>query len=332
MQSGWLFPAVAQLLLFLLVAGMAGSVDTGILKERFRRPRGIILGLCCQFLILPLAGFAAAWACDLDAVYGFALLCVTSSPGGAYSNWWCSLFNADLALSIAMTTCSTIVSVVMTPANLLLYGRLSYGTVPSLSWPRLLMSIGVCVVSIGVGLCVSTLFPERRRSFNVCGNVAGLVLITLSLAVSSRDDPIWNKDASFYVAVGFPCVLGLVLSFGVGSAMPHISGPEAVACAVETSYQNTGLALTIALATFEEEQRGRAAGVPLYYGACQIVLLPLFLLFSWRMGLTYAPKSARIDRVIREDFQPRSSSSPASSPASSPCASPPTSVPPTVIV
>lgn len=317
MQSGWLVPAVAQFLLFLLVAGMAGSVDTGILRERFRRPGGIILGLCCQFLILPLTGFLAAKACDLDAVYGFALICVTASPGGAYSNWWCSLFNADLALSIAMTTCSTIVAVVMTPANLLLYGRL-YGTVPSLSWPRLLMSIGVCVFSIGVGLCISTLFPERRRLFNIGGNVAGLVLIAFSVMVSSRDDPIWDKDAAFYVAVGFPCVLGLVLSFGVGYVMPYISGPEAVACAVETSYQNTGLALTIALATFEEGQRGKAAGVPLYYGVVEIVLLPLFLLFAWQMGLTYAPKSARIDRVIREDFQPRSSSQTNSSTAAPP--------------
>lgn len=324
MQSGkeWLVPAAAQFLLFLLVAGMAGSVDTCILRERFRRPRGIAIGLCCQFMILPLAGFVAVKVCDLDEVYGFALLCVTSSPGGAYSNWWCSLFNADLALSIAMTTCSTIVSVVMTPANLLLYGRLSYDTVPSLSWPRLLVSLGVCVFSIFVGLLISTVFPDRRKLCNMCGNVAGLALVAFSLVVSSRDDPILDKDAAFYIAVGSPCLLGLVLSFGVSHAVPHISGPEAVACAVETSYQNTGLALTIALATFPEGQRGRAAVVPLYYGVCQVVLLPLFLLFSWRAGLTYAPKSTRIDRVVMQDFQPRSASPSAASSADEPPSTP----------
>ena len=33
-------------------------------------------------------------------VYGITLLIVASSPGGSYSNLWCSLFNADLALSV----------------------------------------------------------------------------------------------------------------------------------------------------------------------------------------------------------------------------------------
>ena len=43
------------------------------------------------------------------------LMVVVSSPGGAYSNWWCSLFNADLALSITATTCSTVLSVGLLP-------------------------------------------------------------------------------------------------------------------------------------------------------------------------------------------------------------------------
>ena len=46
--------------------------------------------------------------------------------GGSYSNLWCSLFNADLALSVAMTTVSTIMSLVMLPLNLLIYINLTY--------------------------------------------------------------------------------------------------------------------------------------------------------------------------------------------------------------
>jgi hypothetical protein len=135
--------------------------------------------------------------------------------------------------------------------------------------------------------------------------MAGIALIIFSAFVSSRDDPIWDKEPKFYVAVGAPCLFGLVTAFAFGRAFPCISSPEAVAVTVETSYQNTGLALTIALATFSEDERGAAAGVPLYYGCVQVVLLPLFLLCAWKMGLTYAPKNARLDRVILGDWQPR---------------------------
>ena len=59
---------------------------------------------------------------------GITLIATTCSPGGAYSNWWCSLFNADLALSIAMTAVSTFVSVGFLPLNILIYVSAAYGS------------------------------------------------------------------------------------------------------------------------------------------------------------------------------------------------------------
>jgi predicted Na+-dependent transporter len=56
------------------------------------------------------------------------LLLTTSSPGGSYSNWWCFIFNADLALSVAMTTVSSIASVVMLPLNLTIYLHATAGS------------------------------------------------------------------------------------------------------------------------------------------------------------------------------------------------------------
>lgn len=47
--------------------------------------------------------------------------------GGSFSNWWCSVFNVDLALSVALTTISTACSVFMLPLNLFVYARLAFG-------------------------------------------------------------------------------------------------------------------------------------------------------------------------------------------------------------
>ena len=63
-----------------------------------------------QFVMLPFIGFIVIKLFELDSVYGIMLQVLTACPGGAYSNWWCSLLNADLLLSVTSTGVSTILS------------------------------------------------------------------------------------------------------------------------------------------------------------------------------------------------------------------------------
>lgn len=289
--------------LFLLISGISASVDTDIFKSRFKSMRGIMIGLFCQFFLLPFMGFASAKAFDLDPVYGITLLAVTCSPGGAFSNWWCSLFNADLALSVAMTTVSTLASVVMMPLNLYLYIRGTYGESVSLNWIKLIISISIALIAIIFGIVCSAKAPEWRNVFNVGGNLAGVGLIALGVFTSSRDDPLWDKEAVFYIAVALPCFAGLAAAFLLAT-LSGLKGPERISVTVETCYQNTGIALTLALATFPEDQQSKAAGVPLYYGVVEIILLPIFLAISWKLGLTYAPRKHSLVRVLAFSYQP----------------------------
>jgi len=303
-DSGPLTAIVAQVLLFILLSGMAASVDPQMLKRSFRKWQGILVGLTSQFVLLPLLGMMATKLYDLDAAAGIALIATTASPGGAYSNWWCSMLNADLALSIAMTACSTCVCAILMPLNIIVYTKLAYHQSANLEWAKLLINVGVAVAAIACGSAIGAKFQGKQKTFNIVGNVAGVVLIIYSMVVTSSDEPIWNKPAKFYPAVATPCACGLVAALLISLNNPWLSRPEAVAVVVETTYQNTGLAMSIALATFDKSQRGRAVGVPLFYAAVQVVLLPLFLLTAWKLGLTYAPPSTPFCKVIAGNFQP----------------------------
>ena len=56
------------------------------------------------------------------------------------------------------------------------------------------------------GTLLSPLSPQVQSRCALFGNVAGLALILFSAAVSSRDEPVWDKPGWFYVAVLFsPC-------------------------------------------------------------------------------------------------------------------------------
>ncbi|CAK9002581.1 Ileal sodium/bile acid cotransporter (Apical sodium-dependent bile acid transporter) (ASBT) (Ileal Na(+)/bile acid cotransporter) (Ileal sodium-dependent bile acid transporter) (IBAT) (ISBT) (Na(+)-dependent ileal bile acid transporter) (Sodium/taurocholate cotransporting polypeptide [Durusdinium trenchii] len=299
------FAIIAQVLLFLLLAGLSGSVDIDLLRQRFRQKTSIAFGVACQFIVLPCLGFSAAKAFQFDPVVGIMLITVTSSPGGAYSNWWCSVCNADLALSIAMTTCSTVLSCGLTPLNMLLYTYGAYGESLNFNFFQLVQPVMVAAAAIFSGLLVSYCIPKSRRICNIVGNICGILLITLNVLVSSRDDPVWDKDLIFYVGVGLPCVCSVLVALGLAKVSCRVSAPEAVAIAVEVCYQNTGLAMAIALSAFDKKDASRAAGVPLFYAFLQVCVLPMFLLVAWKSGQTYAPSKDPIWRVIFYNYQPK---------------------------
>ena len=157
-----LFPLelVGNLLLFLLVFGMSATVRTDSLQSQLKNTKAILTGVVLQFVILPLLGFVTVKVLDLDETMGITLLVVTSSPGGSYSNWWCSMFNADLALSVTMTTISTLLSILMLPVNLVLYANQAYeaNVVEALDWEALFLSLFIVISAIGLGLaCAATI-------------------------------------------------------------------------------------------------------------------------------------------------------------------------------
>ena len=73
------------------------------------------------------------------------------------------LSNADLALSVAMTTASTLVSVVALPLNLALYITTLYGRTVAVDMPGLILACAVVVCAVISGYFVSKHFPTRRQ-------------------------------------------------------------------------------------------------------------------------------------------------------------------------
>lgn len=249
---GALTEVLSSVLLFFLVFGMSATVDVEKLRKQLKNKHALLTGISLQFLILPLVGFIIVKIFDFSAPVGITLLVVTSSPGGSYSNWWCSLFNAELALSVTMTALSTFLSVFMLPVNLVIYASSSYSSavVKSLDWRALFMSLFVVIGGISSGLFCSAYFKDSprlsrkiQRAANRFGNIAGLFLITFSIAVSSSDNnaALWEEDAKFFIGVALPAVIGITIATGMATTF-NLEKPERVAVAVESCYQNTGIA------------------------------------------------------------------------------------------
>lgn len=196
---GWI-TATSNVLLFFLVFGLASSVDVKLLRHReLQLVRGCAVALAMQFVVLPFLGFCSVRAFNLEETIGVMLQIVVSSPGGAYSNWWCSMFNADLALSVTATALSTVLSAGLLPLNLYIYLSATYGgaILATLRWDLLLISISVVTTAVLLGLTVASKYVEkaghesmksvRRRRVTILGNVSGACLIIFSIVCKFLD-------------------------------------------------------------------------------------------------------------------------------------------------
>jgi len=312
---------VSNLLLFLLVFGLAVTVNPTAFKKRFKKPLPLVIGLGCQFVVLPVLGFVCCLVFFKDdPLYGIPLIATASSPGGSYSNWWCSIFNADLPLSMAMTTSSSLLSALTLPANILLYTELAFPkeTQVKLSWDGLFTTITLVIVGIFSGLFVGKTYPRYKQRLNVLGNVCGVALVLFGFFLSSNSSaPIWDRDWKFYVGVTLPCVFGLIISLAM-ARLCRLKRPSCLAVAIEVCYQNTAIPLAVILNSFSDDPKycgehigeeekcdavGLALGVPTYYQMVQIFSLAVCCLLCWKGGWTLAPKDESFFNVVGKNHQ-----------------------------
>jgi hypothetical protein len=221
---------------------------------------------------------------------------------------WCSIFNAELALSVTMTAISTLLSIIMLPVNLVLYTTTTYSSevVKSLDWSALFVSLVVVIGGISSGILCSAWANSTRFNLmaNKLGNLAGIALITLSAFVSSsgEDASLWDQDAKFYIGIATPALVGVTIATWMASKF-DLDKPERVAVAVEACYQNTGIATSVAITMFSGQDLATAVGVPLFYGICEAVILAVYCLLCWKAGWTKAPANENICVVIATSYE-----------------------------
>mmetsp|Transcript_8199 Transcript_8199/g.22745 ORF Transcript_8199/g.22745 Transcript_8199/m.22745 type:complete len:627 (+) Transcript_8199:293-2173(+) len=311
--------ALSYIFLFFLIFGLSATVEIKNLKKQLGNRFAIGTGVVMQFLFMPLLGFLSVLALKSQPGWtqamGVSLLVVTSSPGGSYSNWWCSTFNADLALSVAMTTVSSLLSIAMLPANLFLYTFLAYGAteeesvVQALDFGTIFLALGIVLSAILSGLIVGYKYDNVHfhQLANRLGTFSGILLVLFSLFLSSGADGaennFWNQDWAFYIGVAFPCLVGISLANIISRSL-RLAPPETVAISIECCYQNTGIATSVAIAMYQDkEDRAMAVAVPLFYGVVEAVAICLYCFWAWKVGWTKAPANERFCTIVSKTYE-----------------------------
>ena len=142
-------------LLGMVMFGMGMTLTGSDFLNVLRRPFPVFLGVTLQFLLMPFAAWALARGAGLAPQLAVGLILVGCSPGGTASNVICYLARGDVALSITLTTVSTLLAVVATPLLTLIYAG---ETVPVPALDILITVFKIIFLPVMLGVMVNHFF------------------------------------------------------------------------------------------------------------------------------------------------------------------------------
>ncbi|XP_031248121.1 sodium/pyruvate cotransporter BASS2, chloroplastic-like [Pistacia vera] len=175
----WLETDLFTLSLGFLMLSMGLTLTFEDFRRCLRNPWTVGVGFLAQYLIKPMLGFVIALSLKLSAPLATGLILVSCCPGGQASNVATYISKGNVALSVLMTTCSTIGAIVMTPLlTKLLAGQL----VPVDAAGLAISTFQVVLVPTIIGVLSNEFFPKFTSKITSVTPLIGVTLTTLLCA------------------------------------------------------------------------------------------------------------------------------------------------------
>ena len=240
--------SVLTTLLGIVMFGMGTTLNLHDFALVLKRPRDVFVGACAQFIIMPGLAYIIATAFNLDPALTAGVVLVGTCPGGTSSNVITFMSKGDVALSVTMTSVSTILSPILTPfiTYQIIGTRISFDPI-GMFWSIVQMVI----VPIGLGLAVKSFLPKLAAvatDYLPAVSSISISLIISGVIAASRDNILATSGTILLVVILHNC-LGYLLGFII-ARFTGMSWKKAIALSVEVGMQNSGLATGLAKAHF----------------------------------------------------------------------------------
>ena len=235
-------------LLGVVMFGMGITLRPENFLEVLQRPRLILLGVVLQYLLMPLIAWGISLTLGLPAGLMAGMVLVGACPGGTASNVICYLGRGDVALSITLTTVSTLLAVVLTPAITWLYiGR----TVPVPVLGMVLDIARVILLPVLAGMALNHYLGRYlqavKHAFPYLSVAAIILIIGIIVALNHSILPVVALPV--ITAVCCHNLLGLAGGYYLSGLFTRDERVRRT-LAIEVGMQNSGLAVALAHSFF----------------------------------------------------------------------------------
>lgn len=274
------------IMMIVIMLGMGASLTWRDFLIAFRKPKGVLVGLLCQYGIMPLLAFTMAHLLNLSPALTVGLILMGCMPGGTTSNIFTYFSKASLALSIMMTSVSSLVALVMVPTLLEFYSQLA-GLDGDFKIPagNVAQVLFVLLVPTVLGMLLRKFNPNIGATIELLGGFLGVVVIVFLLATWVPRNHMLLATTPWYVffaAIGLG-LFGIALGYGLARLLKQDT-QRSRTIALETGIQNGPLAVLIVTLTFSGVMQQDILLIPVLYSLFIVITSSIVTVFFRRIS------------------------------------------------
>ena len=237
--------------LMLIMFGMGLTLTLPDFALVVRQPLPVLLGVVAQYVIMPLLGLGISLLLQLPPALAAGVILVGCAPGGTASNVVTYLAKGNVALSVTMTSVSTLLAPVFTP---LLTLWLAGQYMPVDAGAMALSIVQIVLIPVVLGLAARTFIPglvDRVIPALPWVSVLAITFVVTAVVAGSAE-AIFSAGLLILLAVVLHNAGGYLLGYGAAKLF-RLPVPSRRTMAVEVGMQNSGLAAGLAKTYFAPE-------------------------------------------------------------------------------
>ena len=242
----------------LVIFGVALDMKLADFKRVLKMPKAPIVGLFSQFIILPAAAFLLISAVDLNPSIALGVILVASCPGGNLSNFLTNFAHGNTALSVTMSSISTLASVFMLPFNLKFWGSMNPETANILQavdlsfWAIFWTILKILIIPSILGMTFAARFPAIAEKIKKPFSVGSIVIFSGFIfgALVMNKQHFFNYISSFFLIVFLTNTVALIIGNIMGR-ITKLDKRDTRAISFEIGIQNAALGLVVVFNFFD---------------------------------------------------------------------------------
>ena len=233
-------------LLQIIMFGMGTTMSYDDFLGVVKMPKAVIVGLVCQFTIMPFLGFSIAKAFDFPPEIAAGIILVGCSPSGLASNVMSYIAKANVALSITITSFATLLAPILTPLLMKLLG----GQFIEIDFWSMTYDISkMIIIPVGVGFLLNKFLAGRaewlQKVLPIVSMAGIAVIIIIITAVGQKS--LQSVGLALVFATLLHNIGGFILGYW-GARLFKLPEQDCRTVAIEVGLQNAGLASGLAKA------------------------------------------------------------------------------------
>ena len=252
----WFQPTWIPYFLAIIMLSMGLTLSFEDFVRILKIPKSILLGVGLQYTIMPLLGYGLALFFQLPIDFVIGMVLVACCPGGTASNVVCFIAKTNIALSVSLTTISTLLAVFFTPLLTTIWVEslsmeLTGLTIEVDTLGLLIKTIKVVILPIIAGVLLNRYFNplvKRVESYTPFLAVLSIVFI-VDFILAAKKDAILEIGAPLMGAVVLLHFFGFLLGYFLSLKL-KFGEKDSQTISIEVGMQNSGLATELARSNF----------------------------------------------------------------------------------